>query len=306
MLEVFIALSIMLMLVSLLIGGVVNTKNTGKRVYCLNNLKQIQTVIELYKKDNKFQTPYTEDWLIDFRFCSPYFTSYDVFTCPGSDDEKITSADQLLGSTSYYYVPSKKDWLNNTSDGQTLGWSDNLITQLDESDELVVYDKSPSHHNGYVNAVYVNGASLDGKSATSYITKDLGNANLWEIDSSGNLVDTTTEVASAEVIEEIKNKILGPNNNNNNNNDEEPQIDPNTKYTITASVIGGSLNVNATTEVNHGDSLTVNFTPNGGYELKQVTVDGVKIEATDSYNFANIQADANIHVEFKQTALFVR
>ena len=43
------------------------------------------------------------------------------------------------------------------------------------------------------------------------------------------------------------------------------------------------------------------YTPNPGYELDTVTVDGKKIEKVDSYTFSNISKNHNISVTFKPT-----
>lgn len=61
--------------------------------------------------------------------------------------------------------------------------------------------------------------------------------------------------------------------------------------TITASMTG----------ISGGSSKTITYTPNPGYELDTVTVDGKKIEKVDSYTFSNISKNHDISVTFKPT-----
>jgi hypothetical protein len=75
-------------------------------------------------------------------------------------------------------------------------------------------------------------------------------------------------------------------------------------YTITASVTtdGGSISPNGTQTVNHGDDQQFDFTPNTGYEINQVLIDGVPDEtakASGSYTFTNVTANHTIAVSFK-------
>ena len=53
--------------------------------------------------------------------------------------------------------------------------------------------------------------------------------------------------------------------------------------------------------ISGGSNKTIAYTPNPGYELDTVTVDGKKIEKVDSYTFSNISKNHNISVTFKPT-----
>lgn len=61
--------------------------------------------------------------------------------------------------------------------------------------------------------------------------------------------------------------------------------------TITASMSG----------ISGGSNKTITYTPNPGYELDTVTVDGKKIEKVDSYTFSNISKNHDISATFKPT-----
>jgi len=61
-----------------------------------------------------------------------------------------------------------------------------------------------------------------------------------------------------------------------------------TTYTITASAgTGGSISPTGTVTVNSGASQTFAITPNSGYQISAVTVDGVSVGAVSSYTFDN-------------------
>jgi hypothetical protein len=70
-------------------------------------------------------------------------------------------------------------------------------------------------------------------------------------------------------------------------------------YTITASAgANGSINPSGTVTVNHGASQSYSFTPNTGYSIADVLVDGVSVGNTETYEFTNILANHTIHVDF--------
>jgi len=70
-------------------------------------------------------------------------------------------------------------------------------------------------------------------------------------------------------------------------------------YTITASAgPGGNINPSGTITVNHGEDKTFTITPNTGYHITNVLVDGVSQGAISSYTFYNIVASHTITASF--------
>jgi len=73
-------------------------------------------------------------------------------------------------------------------------------------------------------------------------------------------------------------------------------------YTVTATAgENGEINSNGGVIVNCGDNLTFTFSPNIGYNIHEVLIDGVNNEAAiaaGNYTFENITADHTIHVTF--------
>ena len=79
---------------------------------------------------------------------------------------------------------------------------------------------------------------------------------------------------------------------------EEPEPE---KFTITATAgEGGSINPNGAVTVESGESITFTITPNEGYEIKDVTVNGKSQGAVASYIFENVTKDGIISASFQK------
>ncbi|SSC13327.1 conserved protein of unknown function [Mesotoga infera] len=71
-------------------------------------------------------------------------------------------------------------------------------------------------------------------------------------------------------------------------------------YTITATAgAGGNINPAGSVQVEHGSNRLFNITPNTGYEIEDVKVDGVSIGAVSTYNFTNVTTNHTIHATFQ-------
>ncbi len=71
-------------------------------------------------------------------------------------------------------------------------------------------------------------------------------------------------------------------------------------YTLTASAgANGSISPAGATVINHGESQTYTFTPNSGYIVDSVKVDGSYVGSSTSYTVANVDSDHSISVTFK-------
>ena len=75
--------------------------------------------------------------------------------------------------------------------------------------------------------------------------------------------------------------------------------DPSQIHTITAAAgQGGSIDPSGTVQINDGKSKTFTITPDEGYFLSDVKVDGESIGPKTSYTFTNVKADHAITAEF--------
>ena len=72
-------------------------------------------------------------------------------------------------------------------------------------------------------------------------------------------------------------------------------------YTISAySSYGGSIFPLGTVSVNSGDSKTFTISPNTGYQIKDVKVDGISVGKVSTYTFSNVTANHTIEVTFEK------
>jgi len=78
-----------------------------------------------------------------------------------------------------------------------------------------------------------------------------------------------------------------------------PLCEPVATYTITATAgTGGAIAPLGAVVVNEGDSQAFNITPNAGYVISDVLVDGTSVGAVSSYTFTNVADDHTIHAAF--------
>jgi hypothetical protein len=74
-----------------------------------------------------------------------------------------------------------------------------------------------------------------------------------------------------------------------------------TTFTITASAgSGGSISPSGTVTVNQGANQSFTITPNSGFNVSSVTVDGANQGVITSYTFSNVQAAHTISAAFQQ------
>jgi len=72
------------------------------------------------------------------------------------------------------------------------------------------------------------------------------------------------------------------------------------QYTITASAgVGGSISPVGAVGVSHGQSQGFTVTPDTGYQISDVLIDGTSVGAVSSYTFENVASDHMIHANFK-------
>ena len=157
MIECMVVLAIGATLVSILFSTMKSGKDVALKATCMSNISQIRNYAELYRKDNQ-NLPYSEIWLTDFSWVEPYTTAsaLDVFTCPGEEDSlELLEISQLKYNTSYFYVPSATQLEKNIADGLAYGVDYTRIPDLAQSQDAVIYDKSPDHHNGSINIAYL-------------------------------------------------------------------------------------------------------------------------------------------------------
>ena len=77
-----------------------------------------------------------------------------------------------------------------------------------------------------------------------------------------------------------------------------------TTHIITASAEGGgTISPNGSVTVTEGDSQTFTITPDRGYHIEDVQVDGTSVGAVRSYTFTDVQANHTIAATFERNSL---
>jgi len=70
------------------------------------------------------------------------------------------------------------------------------------------------------------------------------------------------------------------------------------KVTAKAGNVGGTINPAGVTVVNYGDDMTFNIIPDAKYKVDYLLINGISQDATETYTFTNIKADATIVAYF--------
>ncbi len=76
-------------------------------------------------------------------------------------------------------------------------------------------------------------------------------------------------------------------------------------FTVTCTAgPGGSVSPSGTVSVPQGGNLTVTVTPNPGFHIEDVMVDGVSVGPVSSYTFTDVQANHTLHASFAADTVF--
>ena len=68
----------------------------------------------------------------------------------------------------------------------------------------------------------------------------------------------------------------------------------------------GSISTNAGSSINYFDSFTYTFTPDTGYRVKDVIINGESVGALTSYTFSEVRSDQTLRVEFEKITYSVQ
>ncbi len=84
-------------------------------------------------------------------------------------------------------------------------------------------------------------------------------------------------------------------------NDDGSVVPQSKKYTVLVSAgNGGTASPEGNVSVEENGAITIGFTPDEGYQVKSVTVDGQDMGAKTSYTLSNVREDHTVMVTFEK------
>jgi prepilin-type N-terminal cleavage/methylation domain-containing protein/prepilin-type processing-associated H-X9-DG protein len=182
LIELLVVIAIIGILAAMLLPTLAKAKEAGKRISCLNNLRQLGLASQMYLNDNHGAYPPRSDtdrW--PDKFYDNYGKSLKLLLCPSE-----TTATPLTGNVSNnvadaaprsYFINGWNDFFNGMNNGDSL--KENSI--IYPSDTIVLGEKASTQGDYYMD-LYENGGNdftgvleqrrHDGKSGSNYTFAD--------------------------------------------------------------------------------------------------------------------------------------
>jgi len=166
------------------------------------------------------------------------------------------------------------------------------IVYLPDFESPVIVINSP------VDGSMVNASTI---AVTGKVSDNIGVVSLWigttkiDVVPDGSFSVNVSLNEGTNIIKIIAYDLVG------NKGEKDLTVTYNKIFIINASAgLGGSISPSGTITVNYGDSKTLTITPNSGYKISNVKVDGVSVGAVSSYTFNNITSDHTISATFER------
>lgn len=237
-----------------------------------------------------FDTPITEDtriyakWLTDENY-----THTVTFKADGQDDIVLIVRDgETLANNQIPVVPMKN--------GFTGAWD---ITDFANIHADLIANAIYTPSSGTVTVTYIDGVDGAEVFADQVYTVELGDPTP-AFSGTPSRTGYTFAGWNPTVTETVSGTVLytaqwTPNGGSSGGGGT-------TSYTIKASAgDGGSISPDGRVRVDRGDDQTFRITPDDGYEIADVLVDGESVGAVSSYTFENVRANHTIEVVFERT-----
>ena len=231
------------------------------------------------------------------------YTEEDPLVLPGTKSESVLAEAEFFALDSSDAEAGKEVRIvksEEDSNGAHVGW-------FEQGNKIMINYDAPKTGTYNVNMTYVSGRPENNANDIHWTEKDGkikdGSIEVYRASAS----DQGTVVQNIDFEIEVTKAGAGTltltTNNGGPNLDkfviEPKELDWDT-YKITATAgKGGSISEAGETEVVEGDSKTYTITPDEGYAVKDVLVNGKSVGAVTEYTFENLTANATIEATFE-------
>ncbi len=195
LIELLVVIAIIAILAAMLLPALARAKESGKRISCLNNLRQLSLAAQMYVNDNQATYPLrssTDRW--PDKFYDTYGKNLKLLLCPTETQTPITNGNSPSNNVAdaaprSYFINGWNDYFNDTlsaadfttymAGSYPLGLKENLI--IHPSDTIVLGEKASDQGDFYMDLLEGAGndfvgildqARHDGKSGSNYAMAD--------------------------------------------------------------------------------------------------------------------------------------
>jgi len=195
LIELLVVIAIIAILAAMLLPALARAKESGKRISCLNNLRQLSLAAQMYVSENQnFYPPrsYTDRW--PDKFYDLYGKSLKLLLCPTETTTPLSSGTAVSNNVAdaaprSYFINGWNDYFNDTlsagdfttymAGSYPLGLKENLIRL--PSDTIILGEKAYDQGDFYMDLLeglgndfqqILDQAKHDGKSGSNYAFAD--------------------------------------------------------------------------------------------------------------------------------------
>ena len=183
LIELLVVIAIIAILAAMLLPALARAKESGKRIACLNNLRQLSLSAQMYVSENQGSYPprsTTDRW--PNRFYDNYGKNLKLLLCTTEATIPVSNGSSNSNNVAdaaprSYFINGWNDYFDGMTNGVSL--KENVI--IHPSDTIVLGEKASDHGDYYMDLLENGGndfsgildqARHDGKSGSNYAFAD--------------------------------------------------------------------------------------------------------------------------------------